>query len=242
MAQETLTFMVIAHRGASGYEPENTLRSFKRAIELKAPAIELDVYRLPSGELVVIHDDTLDRTTNATGAVCSHSYDELVHIDAGKGERIPQLYEVFDLVDKQAIINIELKGAGTAYPVAQLIYEYVRNKQWSYNNFIISSFDHEMVMEFNRLCPEVPVGFLFFEDSTHISQALAQTSINYIIVSEDMVSQELVQSTHRAHKKLFVYTIDNKKRALELKALGVDGIYSDYPDILSPENDSPTLY
>lgn len=226
------TFIVIAHRGASGYEPENTLRSFKRALEMGAQAIELDVHQLATGELVVIHDDMLDRTTKVSGRLCDYTYEQLRKINVGEGEHIPLLSEVLDLVDKKAIINIELKGPHTARPIAQLIQYYVKQKRWSHKEFIVSSFDHAAVLAFHLACPDVPVGFLFFGNKQDLERAF-KANIDYIIVSEDMVNQKMVQETHAANKKILVYTIDNKNRALELQALGVDGIFSDYPDILS---------
>src|SRR6056297_2287931 len=102
----------IGHRGAMGYEPENTLRSFKKAIELNVDMVELDVYVCSSGELVVIHDDKVDKTTNGKGYVSEKSFDELRKLDAGMGEKIPTLQEVLDLIDKRAKVNIELKGKG----------------------------------------------------------------------------------------------------------------------------------
>lgn len=101
------------HRGACGHEPENTLRSVRRALELGADGIEVDVH-LADGRLVVIHDDTLNRTTNGTGPVAEKSFACLRSLNAGQGERIPTLEEVFDTVNRRAIVNIELKGLGTA--------------------------------------------------------------------------------------------------------------------------------
>ena len=108
------------HRGASGYEPENTLRSFKRAIEIGCDWIELDVH-LADQQIIVIHDDDLSGTTNGTGSTSSRSFTYLRSLDMGKGERIPTLGEVIALVDHQCSINIELKGADTAAAVSQFL-------------------------------------------------------------------------------------------------------------------------
>ena len=95
----------IGHRGAMGYAPENTLKSFKKALELNVDAIELDVYICKSGELVVIHDDKVNRTTNGKGYVAEKTFKELRALDAGEKEKIPELKEVFDLVNKKVNIN-----------------------------------------------------------------------------------------------------------------------------------------
>ncbi|MBA6363297.1 glycerophosphodiester phosphodiesterase, partial [Colwellia sp. BRX8-8] len=109
-----------------GHEPENTLRSFKKALALNVDAIELDVYVCKTGELVVIHDDKVDRTTNGIGYTEDKTFVELRQLDAGKGELIPTLEEVLDLVDKSVIVNIELKGRSTAIATYQVIDKYIK--------------------------------------------------------------------------------------------------------------------
>src|SRR5579862_2625349 len=111
----TSTLFCFGHRGAAGHEPENTLRSVRKALELGANGIEVDV-QLADDHLVVIHDATLDRTTDGTGAVAEKSFACLRSLDAGRSERIPTLEEVFDAVNRQAVINVEFKGPGTAPP------------------------------------------------------------------------------------------------------------------------------
>ena len=118
---ENKSFLKIGHRGACGYEPENTLRSFKKALDLGVDTIELDVHKTKDEATVVIHDEKVDKTTNGTGFVADKSLEEIKKLDAGKGEKIPTLEEVLDLVNRKAQVNIELKGEGTARPVADII-------------------------------------------------------------------------------------------------------------------------
>ena len=118
----------IGHRGACVYEPENTLRSFARALELGADMIEFDVHVCASGEAVVIHDAALKRTTNGLGYVKDKTLEELKTLDAGKGEKIPVLEEVFDLVNKRAGLNIELKSENAPVKVCSVIREYITEK------------------------------------------------------------------------------------------------------------------
>ena len=118
---QSMPFVCIGHRGASGYEPENTLSSFERAIAMGCRWIELDVYQV-EGELIVIHDSTLDRTTNGQGRVASQTLAYLRSLDAGNGQQIPTLTEVISAVDHRAGINIELKGKHTAAPVVALLH------------------------------------------------------------------------------------------------------------------------
>src|SRR4051812_8026661 len=132
--------LCIGHRGACGHEPENTLRSIRRALELGAQGIEVDVHFV-GGEIIVIHDAKLDRTTNGKGYVARKSFAYLRSLDAGKGERIPTLREVFETVGRHAFINIELKGRRTAEPVARLIAEFVASRGRQYKDFLVSSFN-----------------------------------------------------------------------------------------------------
>ena len=150
-----MTIIKVGHRGAMGYEPENTLRSFKKALELGVDMIEFDVYVCKSGELVVIQDDTLERTTNGKGLVIEKTLAELKELDAGKEEKIPTLEEIMDLADKKVKINIELKGDNTAKPVLNMIEKYVDEKGWKYDDFLVSSFNHNELKKFKELNPKI---------------------------------------------------------------------------------------
>ncbi len=119
----------IGHRGAMGYAPENTLGSFAKALELGVDGIELDVHVCKSGEVVVIHDERVDRTTNGKGQVKEMTLKELKELDAGKGERIPTLEEVLDFVDRRAFIDIELKAEGIGNSVADIVRKYIQEHE-----------------------------------------------------------------------------------------------------------------
>ena len=112
--------LCIGHRGAMGHEPENTLRSVNKALELGVDAVEIDVYNIEE-RAIVFHDRTLGRTTNGTGNIADCSFAYLRSLDAGKGEQIPTLEEVIEAIDRQAVIDIELKGGHTAKLVARAI-------------------------------------------------------------------------------------------------------------------------
>ncbi|MCL4361802.1 glycerophosphodiester phosphodiesterase [Candidatus Dependentiae bacterium] len=225
-------FIIIGHRGSCGYEPENTLRSFKRATDMGVQMIELDVYVCKSGELVVIHDDTLDRTTNGTGKVKELTWDELKKYDAGKGEHIPLLSQVFDLVNKQVIIDVELKDPQAAQPVANLIMDYTKNKNWSANQFLVSSFNHNALSEFHKCCPIIPIAPLFANCPKDLTEKVKQLDASYTIVNDKCITKQLIDDLHKQDIKIFAYTINDKARAHELKKLNIDGIATDYPDIM----------
>ncbi len=226
------TMLNIGHRGASGYEPENTLRSFRRAIELGVDMVELDVYVCKSGELVVMHDNTVDRTTNGKGYVSDMTLDDLKSLDAGKGESIPTLREVFDQIDKKVEINIELKGEKTAVSVAELINEYVKTHDWSFEMFLVSSFNHYELRLFQQHCPEVRVGALLSGipiGYADFALPLRPYSIN---LDCDFCTKEFVDDAHSKGMKVLVWTVNDVEVATRMRKIGADGVFTNFPDLL----------
>ena len=218
-----------AHRGARGHEPENTLRSFAKAIDLGSPWIELDVYPV-EGELVVIHDLRLERTTNGTGYVFDSSLEYLRSLDAGKGERIPTLREVIDLVDNRCGVNIELKWHGAAEPVAGVVDTCCRELGWSPDHFLVSSFIHQELVRFRELLPAIRIGALTGElPLTHaaFAETLGAYSVNPTI---EFISRDFVEDAHRRGLKVFVYTVDHPEDIAWMQRLGVDGVFTDFPE------------
>lgn len=223
----------IGHRGAMGYEPENTLRSFRKAVELNVDMVELDVHVCKTGELVVIHDDKLDRTTNGKGDVSETSFRELRKLNAGKGEKIPSLQEVLDLINKKVNINIELKGKGTAIPVFEIIETYVKEKAWSYDDFFVSSFNHYELKKFSKLNPKVKIGALI--DKMPVNLAKLAENLNVFFAYSinppvEVINQKFVDDAHKRGLKVFVWTVNGAEDIERMKQLNVDGIFSDFPD------------
>jgi glycerophosphoryl diester phosphodiesterase len=219
------------HRGARGHEPENTLRSVRRALALGADGIEVDVH-LAEGHLLVIHDDTVDRTTNGSGAVAEKSFAYLRSLDAGLGERIPTLEEVFDTVNRRAVINVELKGPGTAAPVVQLIDEYVRADAWRHEDFLVSSFDHAQIQTAKKLRPEIRTGALIEKVPPGLAAFAEQLGAWSIHPGKRCVTPALVADAHRRGLKVFVFTVNKPAEIASMQKLGVDGVFTDYPDRL----------
>lgn len=225
--------LIVGHRGASGYEPENTLRSFERAIAMGAQMVELDVHLAKSGEIVVIHDDTIDRTTDGKGNVHDLSWKQLQKYHVNKNERIPLLAEVFDLVNQRATIIIELKDPAAALPVADLITAYVRNKNWSYDNFIVVSFDHYAALRFHEYCSSIKTGVIFDGNPIGHADIARRAHANYAMMAYEWVTKEFIADAHATGIQVFAYTVNNKSLAKKLQKLKIDGIVSNYPDILS---------
>jgi glycerophosphoryl diester phosphodiesterase len=222
----------IGHRGAMGYAPENTLKSFKKALECNVDAVELDVYVCKTGELVVIHDDKVDRTTNGKGYVIEKTFDELRELDAGDNEKIPLLSEVLDCIDKKVKVNIELKGMHTAQSVNDLIEEYVTNKGWEYEHFLVSSFNHYELKEFNTLNSNVPIGALITGIPIGLAEFAEKVNATYVNLCIEFITQEFVDDAHSRGMKVFVWTVNDMDDIERMKALGVDGIFSNFPDRL----------
>lgn len=221
---------IIAHRGACGYEPENTLAAFKKAIAQHADAIELDVHVLKDGELAVIHDHMVDRTTNGTGYVADLDLREIRRLDAGGGQKVPLLHEVFDLVDKRLPIHIELKGPETAVPVAALISTYMTKKNWPEDLFIVSSYNHVELMKFTHLMPAIRTGALFYGIPLEHAAFTEQLGSSSLHLSTDLITQELVEDAHARGLEVFVETINNKSEMQRMYDLGIEGIFTNFPD------------
>ena len=218
--------LCIGHRGAAGHEPENTLRSVRRALELGADAVEIDVYNL-DGELIVIHDSTLNRTTNGRGPLRRRTLAQLRALDAGKGERIPLLSEVIDAVDRRVPLNIELKGTRTAAPVLHLANAYLA-RGWAPHDFLISSFRRGELRQLRD--SGLPIGILFAR-SARLFRPLARTLGAWSIhVPLSQVTPRLVSRVHADGRKLFVFTVNDRADMDRMAQLGVDAIFSDFPD------------
>ncbi len=219
------------HRGAAGHAPENTLASVEKAIELGVDWIEVDVYNI-EGELVVFHDDRLERTTNGTGYVMEQSRTYLRTLDAGNGEKIPLLPEIFDLVDHRVGINIELKGTNTAQPVVQLIERYVANHNWCYQDFLVSSFNHHELQAVKQLQPEIRTGALIVAlpiDYAAFAEKLGAYSVHPSI---EFINREFVADAHRRNLNVFVFTVNHPDDLSKMETLGADGVFTDYPEIV----------
>ena len=220
--------LCIGHRGAMGHEPENTLLSVRAAIALGVDAIEIDVYNLENN-LIVIHDRDLSRTTNGKGYIEQNSFAYVRSLDAGKGERVPILEEVFDTINRHALINIELKGSNTAKLTINLIQAYVA-QGWSYNDFVVSSFNHYELNIVKQICPEITTGMLIYGlPWDYLSSALSLQA-DLVIPSLDYVDANLVKSVQQQGLQVWVYTVNLPDDIELMRGLGVDGIFTNYPE------------
>lgn len=240
------SFLNIAHRGASGHAPENTMAAFDMAVKMKADYFELDVQMSKDGHLVIMHDATVDRTTNGTGRVKDLTLKELKRLDAGSwfgpefaGEKIPTLDEVLDRYRGKIGIVIEIKHPelypGIEEKVADALIK--RNMHEPENGkVIVQSFNHKTVRSFHRILPEVPVGVLlsYAEYRNGVSDLeLASFALyaDFVNPNQLLVDESLVRRIHALGMKIAPYTIRTKKQAERMIALGVDGFATDFPEL-----------
>lgn len=238
----------VAHRGATAYTPENTIAAFDLAVDMKADYIEIDVQRSKDGELVLIHDTTVDRTTDGTGKVGDLTLEQLRSLDAGSwkgeqfaGEPIPTFEEILDHYHGKIGILIELK-APELYPgieeqVAAALIE--RNLHKPQNEkIIIQSFNFESIKKMDQLLPKVPIGVLTSNRADTTLQALQEfsTYADWFNPSYGIVTEELVNQVHSLGMQIGSWTVRSKEAADFLFEMGVDAIISDYPDYVDPRN------
>lgn len=220
--------LIIGHRGAMGHAPENTLQSVQIALDIGVDWIEIDVYAVEN-DIVVIHDDTLDRTTNGHGAVMDHSLASLRRLDAGKGQQIPLLNEVVDLIDAKAGLNIELKGPGTAAPVINYLNDLLP-PHWTPDQILLSSFDHTELQQAKRLNPVFNRAPLYWTGEIDYDFVMGNLEAVCVNPSLQMVTQEMVDEAHSNGLAVLVYTVNEKADIERMRKMGVDGIFTNFPD------------
>jgi glycerophosphoryl diester phosphodiesterase len=227
----------IGHRGAAGHAPENTLVSMRLALELGVDGVEFDIHRTKDGVLVVIHDPTVNRTTNGVGAVGELKLAELRQLDAGAwkgtefaGERIPTLAELVEVVPAPYRLFLEMKAGDDVYPgieaqVAQFLQE--RDLVGRTN---ISSFDHFVLRRMRQLLPTVETGMLYSGRPIDPVAMARACGANAIHANWHWVSTAMVAEAHAAGMRVHVWTPNAKEAIAHCYTLGVDAIITDYPE------------
>ncbi|MFX1484544.1 MAG: glycerophosphodiester phosphodiesterase [Promethearchaeota archaeon] len=218
--------IIIAHRGASGHAPENTLLSYEKAWRFGATMIELDVHETIDGHLVCIHDSTIDRTTNGTGKVDSLNLEEIQSYDAGLGQKVPVLEDVFAFARDKIQINIELKTAGIEEKLVSLVTDMEMT-----NEVLVSSFLHICLSEIRELDERIRTAILVqhkIDDLPSYAKELGSYAIN---LAKELTSSHLVSNAHEFGIKVFPWTVNEESLMTELLQNGIDGLITDYPDV-----------
>ena len=225
--------LIIGHRGAMGYKPENTLASFEKAIKFGSKMVEFDVYICKSGEVVIIHDDKVNKTTNGSGYVWDKTLKELKKLkikSRSAGQEIPTLIETLDFINRKCKINIELKGKNTARPVYEIIKKFVEEKKYEYDDFLISSFNQIELLEFQKLTKKIKTGVCIVGIPTDYSKFAKKLKVSSIHPSLEFINKKFVTNAHKNNFKINVFTVNEKDDFERLKKMGVDGIFPNYPD------------
>lgn len=229
-SEESNTLLVIGHRGAMGHETENTLASIQKALDLNVDMIEIDVFKITSGEIVVFHDEKIDRLTNGSGDIESLDLLALKNLTVEGNHKIPLLAEVLDVIKHTVPLNIELKGPGTSEGVIQVINNYIEKEGWTLDDFLISSFNWEELKNMRRINKDIDIAVLTENnplDAITIAKELNAVAINPYYLS---LSKENVLEIRRRGFKIFTYTVNDKEQISNMRELGVDGIFTNYPE------------
>ncbi len=231
---------IFGHRGAPGFPQhgENTVYSFREALARGAEGFEFDVRRCGDGTIVVVHDHTVDRTTSGAGPVAGFTYEQLLAFDAGYGEAIPRLADVFAKFGSGGILNVELKERGLAEDVKNLIME-----AQCFRNVIVSAFDiddndansNSSWAELQVLAPEIPTALL--ATAAKISRLGIGSFIDHAIrlgasaihPQRTAPIEEIVPMARSAGLAVHVWTVNDPEEILRFRAMGVDAIFTDYP-------------
>lgn len=249
LAAQTNKTAVIAHRGASGSAPENTLASINKAIEFGADMVEIDVHLSSDNEVIVIHDNTLDRTTTLKGNVKDHTLKEIKKADAGswygerwKNEPVPTLEEVLHTINGKVKLLIEIKDGSDVYPgIEEKTIEVVKHhgaESWC----ILQSFSDAAVEKclaaktsmpvYKLVVGNVPGLPLYHDGKMHGGTAYNNKQVAGINPNKRFARKRIVKKLHERGQQIYVWTVNDEKDMQKLLNWGVDGIITNYPEKL----------
>lgn len=221
--------MIFAHRGASGYLAENSLAAFAKAVELGASAVELDIH-LVEDELYVFHDRRLEPKSSGVGLIEEYTKQALSNISIG-GEPIPTLLQVLNLLKPHnTLVNIELKGLSCLDAFIALYPKLIGELEYDPSKLLVSSFNHPFLASFKQRYPNATVAPLIEGVPLEHAQIVSQLDAYSIHLGLSFTTQEMIDDAHKRGAKVYVYTVDNLDDLDMLKQMGVDGIFTNYPD------------
>ncbi len=232
---------IIAHRGASGLAPENTIAAMKMAINFGCDGIETDLQLTKDGEVVVFHDWSVERTTDGKGEIKDLTFEEILKLDNGswfgtefKGERVARLEELLEVIPENLIINLELKSQ--AYDSRGLEEKVIGilNKKNREKNIIISSFSHESLMRVREIDKHIKLGLLYEGYLIDLPKYIHNLDIDIYSIHPGVshVDEKFVKQIHEIGLKAYVWTVNDKKSAERMESYGIDGIITNYPNLL----------
>lgn len=224
-------FLLVSHRGASRYEPENTLRSFRRAVDMGSRAIEFDVRRSLDGRAVVIHDRKVDRTTDGKGPVSKKTLAELRSLDAGGGERIPVLEEVFENFAGKCGFVIELKEPGAEGETLRLVEKY-----GVAGRVAVVSFRKDCLRRVREIRSDVATGLITVFGAGCVRAALS-LGCGVVATNHRFATRGLVRRAGESGLRVFCWTVNDREKCERLRDMGISGAITDRPDLLEESRD-----
>ncbi|WP_148232087.1 glycerophosphodiester phosphodiesterase [Maribacter sp. HTCC2170] len=222
--------LVIGHRGAMGHETENTLASVQKALDLGVDMIEIDVFKIKSGEIVVFHDELVDRLANATGKIEEYDIYYVKQMVLDGNHSIPLLQDVLKLIDNKVRLNIELKGAGTSDRVNHILKYYIDKKGWTLDNFLISSFKWDELREFRKLNKEIPIAILTEDNPLDAIEVAEELNAEAVNPNFNKIDLEIAEKIKDAGFKLYTWTVNEPEDIEKAKSWSVDGIITNFPE------------
>jgi glycerophosphoryl diester phosphodiesterase len=239
----------IAHRGASGHAPENTMAAFRRAVELGARFIETDLQITRDAQVVAMHDFTLDRTTNGQGQLHLLPLEQIRALDAGSwfgtgsgsfgGEQVPTLHEILNFAKEQDVIfYLEIKS-GPAWGVEHAVVAALRDQNAS-ARVVILSFDPSALDSIHRMDSTMMTGLLCEHPSNDLVERTVRAGARQLVAAGELITSPVVEKAHRAGLQVVAWTINDPEQMRRLIAAGVNGIITDFPDrLLSVLSEDP---
>lgn len=218
--------LMIGHRGAKGYAPENTLLSVRKAMELGVDCVEVDVHLLGE-DLIVLHDETLERTTNGHGRLENYSFEEIRRLDAGLGEKIPTLQEVLAVTHGVVDLNIELKGKGSSDALIKILDNPLFD---DHEKLLISSFLIEELRTLRAWNSGLKIGVLASHNLDESFDWCIKLKAFSLHINRQQLTLDIIKKAHRSGLKLYVYTVNDRKEMERMEKIGVDAVFSDFPD------------
>ncbi|MUH34932.1 glycerophosphodiester phosphodiesterase [Zobellia amurskyensis] len=222
--------LIIGHRGAMGHETENTIASIEKAMEMGVDMLEIDVFKIKSGEIVVFHDDTIERLTDGEGEIEDYTLAELKALTVEGGHKIPTLQEILDVMGGKTQLNIELKGTNTATDVNKMMEAEVKAGNWKLDDFIISSFEWDELRTMRKANSNVRIAILIGKDPLDALAVGKELNAEAINPSFKSLTAENNLKIKEAGFKIYPWTVNEPQDILQMKRFGVDGIITNYPE------------
>ncbi|ASM55098.1 glycerophosphoryl diester phosphodiesterase [Pseudoalteromonas nigrifaciens] len=219
---------VFAHRGASGHFPENTQSAIMAALQIGVDGIEVDV-QSALDDYMIIHDTWLDRTTNGVGKVCNFTAAHIMQLNAGNGEKVPTLQQLFDWNNNQTLLNLELKHTFNLEQFATQVEKNITEKRISADNILVSSFDHHQLAWLKKRLPWLKMGALTSSIPINYAKFAEDLGAYSVHVDKNFINKAFVDDAKQRGLIIYAYTVDKQQDIKLMLDLGVDGIFTNYP-------------